>query len=67
MRAEVPLMTENPIPTTNVEAQLLGALEKIDKRLNVIEARENDTRSQSGTASDSWQVASDHGAEASVK
>ena len=67
MRAEVPLMTENPTPTTNVEAQLLGALEKIDKRLNVIEARENDTKSQSGTASDSWQIASDHGAEASVK
>ena len=39
MNAETPLMDENPIPENKVEAQILGALEKLDKRLNSIETR----------------------------
>ena len=65
MKAEIPLLEENPIPETKVQEQMLGALEKLDKRLNSLETTQiQPEKHYTGTASESWQnLSSDGGAE----
>ena len=58
MKAEIPLMEENPTPKNRVEEQILGALEKLDKRMSSLEAKQAPSN-----ASASWQnLSSDGGA-----
>ena len=49
-------MEENPIPKNKVEEQILGALEKLDKRLNSLETVQTQPEKHyAGTSSGSWQ------------
>ena len=63
MQAETPLMEENPNPTNKVEEQILGALGKLDKRLNSLETTQTQPEKHyDGTKSESWQnLSSDRG------
>ena len=70
MKAETPLMEENPNPTNKVEEQILGALEKLGQRMNSLETKQNQPETPQlekhydGTASEAWQnVPSDKGTE----
>ena len=65
MKAETPIMEENPTPKNKVEEQILGALGKLDKRLNSLETKQTQPEKHyNGTASESWQdLSSDRGAE----
>ena len=54
MKAEIPLLEENPIPENNMQKQVLGALEKLDKRLNSLETMQTQPeKPYNGTASES--------------
>ena len=56
MKAEIPLMEENPIPESKVQEMMLGALEKLNTRLNTLETTQTQPEKHySGTASGSWQ------------
>ena len=65
MKAETPLMEENPTPMNKVEEQILGALGKLDKRSNSLETKQTQPEKHyNGTASESWQnLSSDRGTE----
>ena len=65
MKAEIPLMDEYPIPENKVQEKMLGALEKLDKRLNSLETMQTQPEKHySGTASGSWEnLSSDRVAE----
>ena len=65
MKAEIPLMEENPTPRNKVEGQILGALEKLDKRLHTLETTPTQSEKHyTGTESGSWQnLPSDKGIE----
>ena len=65
MRAETPLLEENPNPTNRVEEKILGALEKLNQRLSTLEMKHNQPEKHyDGTTSESWQaLSSDAGAE----
>ena len=56
MKAEIPLLEETPIPENNMQKQVLGALEKLDKRLNSLETVQNQQEKRDvGTSDGSWQ------------
>ena len=56
MKAEIPLLEENPIPETKVQEQMLGALEKLDKRLNSLETVQTQPEKRYvGMPDGSWQ------------
>ena len=59
MKVQLPLMEENPTPKNRVEAQILGALEKLDQRLHSLEARPSQPAQPEkhyiGSGSESWQ------------
>ena len=59
MKAQAPLMEENPTPKNRVEEQILGALGKLDQRLNSLEAKQNQPAQPAkhyiGSGSESWQ------------
>ena len=70
MKAETPIMEENPTPKNKVEEQIIGALEKLDRRMSSLETKQvkpDETEKHypgtaSGTASESWQdLSSDRG------
>ena len=65
MKAEIPLLEENPIPENKVEEQILRALENVDKRLNSLETKQTQQEKHyTGPASESWQnLPSDRGTE----
>ena len=67
MNAETPLMEENPNPRNKVEEQILGALGKLDRRLNSLETKQTQPEKHyPGTPRDdkSWQnLSSDRGTE----
>ena len=65
MKAETPLMEENPSPTSKVEEHILGALGKLDSRLNSLETKQKQPEKHyDGTASAAWQnLSSDRGTE----
>ena len=62
MKAEVPLMDEYPIPENKVQEQVLGALEKLDQRLNSLETTQTQPEKHYTTVgSGSWQNLSSDG------
>ena len=65
MKAEVPLMEEYPIPENRVQEQVLGALEKLDQRLNSLETTQTQPEKHYPmVGSESWQnLSSDGGGE----
>ena len=67
MNAETLLMEENPNPTNRVEEQILGALTKLDRRMNSLETKQTQPEKHyPGTPRDdkSWQnLSSDRGGE----
>ena len=68
MKAHTPIMEENPTPKNRVEEQILGALGKLDQRLNSLEAKQNQPAQPEkhyiGSGSESWQdLPSGRGAE----
>ena len=66
MKAETPLMTENPTPKNKVEERMLGALGKLEQRLNSLETKQVQAQPEKhyiGSGSESWaDVASARGA-----
>ena len=67
MKAETPLMEENPTPKNNVTRLILGAPGKLDQRLNSLETRQLETRQAQpekhyiGSENESWQNLSSGG------
>ena len=65
MRAETPLMEELPLPRNSAEAQILGALEKINTRLTSLETTQaqpaQPEKMYPATASESWKSLSTDG------
>ena len=57
MKAETPLMTENPTPKNRVEEQIIGALGKLEQRLSSLETQQVQPKPEKhyiGSGSESW-------------